>query len=197
MVDPSVFDRVLRDYSKVASWAVWANESTSPKSGVGDLSILDPMVNPTLLHTCDTHYVLIGLNLSRPVDRPLANFHDPRPQATDFKLRYALTGTRLWGAYMTDLIKGKVDPNASSIRRVLREDPRIVHASMDELAQELTSIGASHATLVAIGRDTERLLQGQFGTTRKIIGIPHYANFGARHTYRNQVWGALQHHELD
>ena len=56
----------------------------TPKSNVGDLSVLDPDINTGLLSQLNTGIVLIGLNISRGVIKePFANFHDKSSQATD------------------------------------------------------------------------------------------------------------------
>ena len=93
-------------YEFYSSWAVWANEGTTPKSNIGDLSVLDPDVNDSLLTSLNPNIILVALNISRgDIQYPLANFHDKRSEATDYKLRFALRGTKLWGAYLTDIIK--------------------------------------------------------------------------------------------
>ena len=50
--------------------------------------------------------IFVALNFSREtVMEDFANFHDARHISQDFKIRYALKGTKLWGGYMTDIIK--------------------------------------------------------------------------------------------
>ena len=43
------FEFIKSKYQYWSSWAVWAEEGDSPKSNVGDLSILDPKENPKIL----------------------------------------------------------------------------------------------------------------------------------------------------
>ena len=42
------FEFIKSKYQYWSSWAVWAEEGDSPKSNVGDLSILDPKRNPKI-----------------------------------------------------------------------------------------------------------------------------------------------------
>ena len=96
---------------------MWGAAAGSAKSNIGcTLSVLEPDRNPTLLQTLRNDVVTVGLNLSRPVSVPFANFHDPRPQGQDYKIRFAFSGTPYYGAYMTDIIKGVVLRKVSGLR---------------------------------------------------------------------------------
>jgi hypothetical protein len=64
MISAEVFEAVKREYGNCASWAVWAEVGARPNSNLGDLTVLDPVLNPTLLHTLHTNFVLLGLNIS-------------------------------------------------------------------------------------------------------------------------------------
>ena len=103
------FEEIKRKHGEYASWAVWAPAGEKPTSNVGDLSVLDPNSNPSLLASLNPAVIMVGLNISRPLAESLRNFHDKKPQAKDFKIRFALTGTRLYGAYMTDVLKFYVE----------------------------------------------------------------------------------------
>ena len=106
MVAYETFQKIRNKYGYCASWALWADEGETLKSNVGDLTILDPDENADLLAQLKPEFILVGLNISRTLGvEPLANFHDSKPYATDYKIRYALKGTIFWGAYMTDIIK--------------------------------------------------------------------------------------------
>lgn len=65
MVDREAFERIKQKHGRYASWAVWAESTGRPKSNIGDLSVLEPDHNPTLLQTLRDDVVMLGLNLSR------------------------------------------------------------------------------------------------------------------------------------
>ena len=50
MIFPEKFKFIKDKYQYQASWAVWAEEGETPKSNVGDLSVLDPDINKNLLN---------------------------------------------------------------------------------------------------------------------------------------------------
>ena len=93
MITAEKFHKIRKEYGHYASWAVWADQGDSPKSNIADLSVLDAEKNHTLLEVLNPEVIFIGLNISRPIESPLGNFHDPRPSATDYKIRYALQNT--------------------------------------------------------------------------------------------------------
>ena len=54
-------------------------------------------------------YVFVGLNASDTHGdqghEPWKNFHSDYEHQKDYKLRHALTGTKIWRSYITDIIK--------------------------------------------------------------------------------------------
>src|SRR5437660_419551 len=102
MVDREMFERIKQRHGSYASWAVWAKPGGTPTSHIGDIHVLSPEENLTLLQSLRNDVIMVGLNISRPVLEPFRNFHDDRPQGKDFKIRYAFMGHPYWGAYMTD-----------------------------------------------------------------------------------------------
>ena len=105
MIDKKVYKNVADKYGHYASWAVWSPEGQKPKSNVGDLTIFDADLNSTVLEKLNPDKVMVGLNISRPIEYTFGNFHDSRPQSQDYKIRFAFKDTDFYGAYMTDIIK--------------------------------------------------------------------------------------------
>lgn len=112
MISQENYDILKEKYGDASSWAVWNTDyaDSKPSRNINDLSVFD---SPNLSEL-NTGFVLVGLNRSgkpkdgnaekkpdKPKD-PWFNFHAGR---NDFKLRYALQGTRYWGSYITDAIK--------------------------------------------------------------------------------------------
>ena len=195
MITSSAFEEIASRFGAVASWAVWADAGDTPKSNIADLSVLHPAHNPTLLRILHARSVLVGLNFSRPVDasvRPFANFHDPNPRATDFKLRFALRGTPVWGSYMTDIIKHVEEVDSSRLMKRLRLEPELELRSIRVFRDELGLLGPTPPLLIALGKRVEAILRRNFRDGHEVVTIPHYADYSAKEKYRAQVEERLQ-----
>ncbi len=187
MISPDRFQRIRDSYGHYASWAVWTDEGHKPKENIDNLSVLDPQINPDLLNTLHGDFIFLGLNISRSIERPFGNFHDPRPMATDFKIRSALKGTHYWGAYMTDIIKDFEEKVSGKLMKYLSTDKGFEEENIRILKTEIEVLGVSSPTLIAFGRNAEKIARRNLGKEFHIIGIPHYANYISKDTYRIMV----------
>lgn len=187
MIDIGTFEEVRRRFGHFASWAVWAGAGNKPKDNIADLRVLDPKVNSRLLQTLNAQFIFLGLNISRPLDRPFGNFHDARPMATDFKIRYALKGTCYWGSYMTDIIKDFEEKASGRVVNFLRTNRDFERENIEQLREEISVLGFTAPVLVAFGRDAERIAERNLGNEYHVAGIPHYANYVSKEDYRKQV----------
>lgn len=187
MIDIETFCEIRERFGHFASWAVWAETGKNPKDNIADLRVLDPIENPTLLETLHGNAILLGLNISRRIERPLGNFHDPRPMATDFKIRYALHGSPYWGSYMTDIIKDFEEKASWKLMSFLRNNRDFEKNSMLRLREEIDVIGVSSPTLVTFGKAAESIAKRNLGQEFRIVGIPHYASYVSKENYRALV----------
>ncbi|HIG27937.1 MAG TPA: hypothetical protein EYQ50_09115 [Verrucomicrobiales bacterium] len=187
MIDIATFYQVRSEFGHFASWAVWADQGMNPKDGIADLDPLDPNKNPELLRTIHADAILVGLNISRRIDRPFGNFHDPRPMATDFKIRHALKDSILWGAYMTDIIKNFEQKASGKMMTYLRRNKDFEKDNIAQFIEEISSLGVSDPLLVAFGKDAEAVLRRNLKNEFRIFGVPHYANYSSKENYRDQV----------
>ncbi len=188
MISRDKFDYIKEKYGYYSSWAVWAEEGDKPKSNIGDLAILDPDLNPKLLQTLTTDFILVALNISRgDIKEPLGNFHDRRPEATDYKIRYALRDTPFWGSYMTDIIKDFDQKISGKVATYLRQNKPFEEDNVLFFRNELKEIGSEDPTLIAFGNISFGILNRYFKNEYKILKIPHYANYTSKETYREQV----------
>jgi hypothetical protein len=191
MISLDRFKRIRDHYGHYASWAVWAKEGEKPKDGIDDLSVLDPQINHELFHTLTGEFIFLGLNISRKIERHFGNFHDPRPMATDFKIRSALTGTRFWGSYMTDIIKDFEEKASGEMMKYLSSDKSFEEENIRILKTEIELLGATSPTLIAFGKDAEKIATRNLGNKFQVIGIPHYANYISQENYRVKVSNIL------
>lgn len=188
MISQNQFNFIKSKYQYWSSWAIWADQGDTPKSNVGDLSVLDPNTNPKLLPTLNPNIVLVALNISRgDITLPFGNFHDARSEATDYKIRYATNDTPLWGAYMTDIIKDFEEKISGKVKSYLRENRDFEKENVDFFVQELSDIGATNPTLIAFGNESYDILKRNLNNEFKIHKIPHYANYSSKEKYRQQI----------
>ncbi|MDQ3244456.1 MAG: hypothetical protein M3Q09_12065 [Gemmatimonadota bacterium] len=187
MIDRSRFDHIRNSHGAYASWAVWAPAGSSPKSNIANLDVLDPVANPSLLSTLHADAVMVGLNISRPLSEAFRNFHDPRPHAQDFKIRYAFDFTRWWGAYMTDIIKYVETIKTSELRSLLT--PEVVRQNVDSFVNELRDLGSTKPVLLAFGRDTYKIVVNHVPSSAytALVALTHYSHQISKESYRTTV----------
>ncbi len=185
MVDREKFEFIKEKYGHWTSWAIWSEVGDTPKSHVGDLSIFSGV---DFLQHLNQEVVLVGLNISRgDIKFPLANFHDARPEATDYKIRYALKDTPFWGGYMTDIIKDFNEKESGKMVSYLRANKAFENSNVEIFREELRDLGSVNPTIVAFGNDAYSILLRNFKNQYKILKVPHYANYASKETYREQI----------
>ena len=191
MITAEKFHKIRKEYGHYASWAVWADQGDSPKSNIADLSVLDAEKNHTLLEVLNPEVIFIGLNISRPIESPLGNFHDPRPSATDYKIRYALQNTPYWGGYMTDIIKDFEEKASGKMISYLRSNPEFEKENVKTLQSEIEVLSPKDPIIIAFGRDAEAIVNRHLKGSLRVYRIPHYANYVSKEKYRAQVLDVL------
>lgn len=186
-MDPETYEFIANEYGHYASWAVWALEGPTPKSNVGDLTVFDIDINPTLLGILKPNIVMVGLNISRPIEDTFGNFHDKKSISQDYKIRYALKDSCFYGAYMTDIIKDFENATAGNVMKHLRENPNFEQQNVDIFLQELEGIGAEDPLIIAFGNDAFHILDRNFGDRFRIHKVRHYSMQMNKDDYRNEI----------
>jgi hypothetical protein len=189
MVDRVTFDRIKRQHGGYASWAVWADATDKPKSNIGDLRVLDPDQNSTLLQILRNDVIMVGLNISRPLPEPFRNFHDASAKGQDYKIRYAFANNGYYGAYMTDLIKEIVMLESTSLMLYLAHNPSLVRENVEKLLTEFNDLQCHRPTILTFGADTHRLVANSVPPDKysRLIGITHYSHRMSKEEYRQAV----------
>ncbi len=182
------FQNIKKKYGHMSSWAIWKEwkPTEKPKSGMGDISFFDKP-SMELLKTLKPNIVLVALNISRKVDRPFSNFHPNHSTAQDYKTRYALQGTPLWGAYMTDIIKDFEEKGSKNLLSFLRKNPDFTKENISSFKQELRDIGALNPILIALGKDSYDILQKNLKDEFRILRVTHYSHFISKEKLREEV----------
>ena len=184
MITKEKFEFVKEKYGLHASWAVWGEQGERPKDNMGDLTIFDDLKT---LNVLNPNIVLVGLNfsVSGAVNRPFENFHGKGGGA--YKIRFALHKTKLWGAYMTDIIKSHVELEAFKVMGYLNKNPAYLEKNIKSFKQELKDIGSINPILVAFGIDTHKILNRYFRDDFSIVKLTHYSNYQSKENYRKEV----------
>ena len=173
------FKFIKDKYGPVASWAVWKEVGETPKSNMGDLNILDPQQNPNLLSQLKPDVVFVGLNTSRNINDspPFSNFHPNYSTAQDYKTRFALKGTELWGGYMTDIIKDYPELHGQKVMSFLRDKPDVEKKNIETFREELKDLGAENRTIIAFGGDVYSILKRNLQNEFIIFKVTHYSAY--------------------
>lgn len=187
-ISTDLFVRIREKYGHYSSWAVWLKPGSTPKSNM-DTTIFRDSSIMSQLHT---NFILVALNISRQVKIPFGNFHLNYSEATDYKTRFALINTPLWGSYMTDIIKDFEEISSGRMMQFLNNHPEFEKENIKSLLTEIDFIGAKNPILVAIGIGSYKILKRNLGTKFRIMAIPHYANYNSKEKYREQVLTVLK-----
>ncbi len=192
-IDRKRFDLIKHKHGGYSSWAVWAPATRGPKSNIDDLSVLDANANPMVLQTVNHAVVMVGLNISRSFEEPFRNFHDRNPNANDFKLRVAFTGTPYYGAYMTDVVKNVPMVKSGDLIRYLGENPAVIDSQIATFRDELRDLDCAQPTILAFGSAAYKLLLQHLMRSeyRALVRLTHYSHYVGKDKYRDTVLATL------
>jgi hypothetical protein len=194
MIDQKKFELIKEKYGCYSSWAVWADAGERPKDNIGDLSVFDIKNNPGLFQQLNPNIILVGLNTSRgSIKAQLGNFHDPRHEGMDFKIRYALKNSPFWGAYITDIIKNVNQKECGKVMSYLKTHKQVEKDNARFFREEICDLGVHNPIIIALGEDTYTILNRNFQSEYTIKKIPHYSAFSSKEKYREQVSHILQY----
>lgn len=195
MIDFNTYEIMKQEYGHVGSWTIWEPPTSTPKSNTNNM---DWVNKENLLEIINTKFVFVGLNWSsthgdqtKGGTIPWANFHSGYTYQNDYKLRYALSNTRYWGSYITDLIKLYAEVDSSKVKSYLKKNPEVVHKNIMDFEKEISYLG-DNLVLVALGTDVYKLLNEYFGHKYDIAMIKHYSYTIGKEDYRKEVLDILE-----
>jgi hypothetical protein len=164
VIDRSQFELIRERHGHYASWAIWAAASDKPKSNVGDLSVLDPDLNPELLQTLRTDVIMVGLNISRPLAEPFRN-------------------------YMTDIIKNVEIVTSTKLCAHLKAFPALIQSNVETFLNELRDLNATKPTVLAFGGDAYQLIVDYvpLDTYGPLTRVTHYSHQISKEKYRDTI----------
>ena len=178
MMDLEKFNFIKKKYGHCASWAIWKEQGNNlPLFNMGDLNVLDPQQNPNLLSQLKPDVVFVGLNTSRNINDspPFSNFHPTYSRAQDYKTRFALKDTELWGGYMTDIIKDYPELHGQRVGSFLRDNPDVEKENIETFLEELKDLGTENRTIIAFGEEVYPILKRNLQNAFTIVKVTHYS----------------------
>ena len=158
-----------------------------------DLTIFE---REDILDIINPEYILVAYNFSVDgrVNRPFENFHGKNGEV--YKLRYALTGTPLWGAYMTDVIKDFIEPKAQNVKQFLDQNKHVKDANIESFCKEIEELNVNDPTLFALGNDVFDILNEYLDKKFRIIKLTHYAWQNSKENYRTRIMSELKNNNF-
>lgn len=196
MIRKKQYELMKKEFGTVSSWAVWAPQIDTVKSGTGDISIFE---KDDILDVLNPNYVFVGLNASSThvqqngvaKERVWGNFHstDNRRQ-NDYKLRYALQNTQYWGGYITDIIKYHAEVDSNKVSRFLREHPEVVRENISLFNREVEILGTK-PVLIALGNKAYEILTTYLRGQYTIVKVKHYSFRIGKEDYRKEMLEVL------
>lgn len=196
MISREQYNKLIQ-YSDASSWAVWGEaEEGSIKSGTANVDMLDISNysdEKELLSVLNCDYVLVGLNAAVHSDtdkrkEAWSAFHsDDNIRQKDYKLRYALKGTCLWGSYITDALKGYPETDSSQVIKDLKDNKMKVlfDKSIEDFNKELEILG--NPVIIALGNASYKIVKKYFNEKYRIIKITHFSYFIGQEKYKERV----------
>lgn len=185
------FVKIKEKYGEYSSFAIWASHKN-----VSDTSMFNDE------KTCDklnTDYVFVALNPAERPDadivKPFSNFHSDYSFQKDFKLCYALQGTKLWGSYITDLFKSFKTSDSNQLNKMLKDRPEDIEKDKETFIEELSNFDCK-VVLIALGRKTEKYLKKLVGDRYRIVYLQHYSFYCSKESYKKTVLKTINEFEL-
>ena len=197
MVKKEKYEKLKKEFGEYSSWAIWDDSKPEkPKSGVEGLSAFEEKNLSKTLKLLNTDYILFGLNAAKHEHfacEDWSSFHssDIKKQQ-DYKIRYALKNTKLWGSYITDVFKGFPETDSKKLKEAVKKDHQMLVKAKQDLKKELQIIGGD-PILIAFGNDSYKYLKTICSDleVKNIIKIRHYSAWGGQEKYRSAIWEQL------
>lgn len=182
-----MLEQIKIKYGHMSSWAVWKDKDIKEKSNIGDLSVFENInliLNPNV--------IFVGLNISQKISEPFGNFHSNSSTSHDYKIRYALKDTKLYGGYMTDIIKDFEEKISGNLMKFINKNPIFLQENVKLFEEELLFIGSNNPLIIAFGNDCYNILIKQFKNKYKINKVSHYSSCIGKEKLRAQILNIIK-----
>ena len=178
------YEILKKKYGDVSSFAIWRSVNN-----ISDISMFN---GEEILKKINENYIFIALN---PAEHPkseeirvFGNFHSSYRYQRDYKLCYALKGTKYYGAYITDLFKSFRYTNRADLKKALKEREKDIKNDFDSLLEEIEIIN-KEAVLVFIGKCIFHFFNKYFKNKiiNKTVYITHFSYVCGKEWYRETI----------
>lgn len=188
------YERIKRKYGHMSSWAIYADKKDrdKEKSGVGDISFFETP-DSELLGALNPNVVFVGLNISQKIKEVFGNFHSASPSAQDYKIRFALKGSKFEGGYMTDVLKDFEQKISGKVMKYLRENTAFEKENIEKFEEELKDIGSTNPIIIAFGADCYKILRRNLKDKYTIYKVTHYSAFITKEKLRSEIEALAKH----
>ncbi len=182
------FNSLADTYGLSSSWAVWDPKNPENAAIIGDN-----------VEKLTTSVIMVALNISKTIQNDWQNFHgrnhDGRNHAR--KLIYAFNESPFCGAYMTDLIKGEVEPKADKLLAKIRSGEINLRSHFDKFRKEMNVVRVhKHSLFILFGKTVAELFATHLGADYpNQVYCPHYAYRGYTDCeWVKKTWSKLEAH---
>jgi hypothetical protein len=182
----NIYNKINEKYGYCGSWAVWNLNYERPKDNMDDLTIFE---NDEIINDLNFKYIIVGLNISKEIKIKLSNFHGKNGDV--YKLRYGIQDSKLYGSYMTDIIKYHVDAKSTNVIKDLKNNEDIMLKNINIFKQEIKDLEIEEPILISLGNGVDKILN-KYLKEYKIIKIKHYAAFINKENYRKEIMDIIQ-----
>lgn len=191
MIEQKVFDTLTEEFGHSASWTVWsepANGNWKSKDSISDMTLFSDKKN--LINILNQDYIFVGLNPAVHADGSYKrckwdHFHSSdTKRSQDYKLRYALRGTKYWGSLITDIYPEIRDTDSDNAMRKVTNDS--TYQSVERILRIREMLGGI-ATVVAIGNKSFSVLSKSLPNDVELKKITHYSSYVNIDEYRQMV----------
>jgi hypothetical protein len=169
------FQILEEKYGGFSSWAIWDPADPRCTDIIREsIAELDPSV------------VMVGLNISAPLEHPWSNFHIGR---NDRKLIHAFNQGRFRGSYMTDIVKGEVEVNSANIDQRIRSGDLDIDRHVHDFVMEMNDIGAdANSLFILFGGLVSGLFSKHLSQAYpRHVACQHYAVYGSRESWSSET----------
>ena len=188
MIEVERYNKLKEKYGYVSSWTIWREEGKTPKSNTDDMSIFE---DEDICDKLNDKYVFVALNWSGThgvqEDKPWKNFHSSYRYQNDYKLRYALWGTRFWGSYITDIIREYPEINSKKVVSEIKKGNIKIEDHIKKFKEELNCLSDEKPILIAVGNDSFNILKNNLHDEYEIYKITHYSARINKEDYKKEV----------